>query len=114
MCECLKETMDDAVQIFNFIKTRPKHSLFCILYDEMSSEHKQLPHHCEVRWLLKGKALSRFFELCDKLKMFLLERNCDDKSISYFNEYGCDETWLKRFAYLSDIFSTLNVMNLTL
>ncbi|GBN37523.1 SCAN domain-containing protein 3 [Araneus ventricosus] len=66
--ECLKNTLDDTVKIVNLIKARPKNSrLFGVLCHEMVSEHKQLLLHCEVRWLSRGKVMSRLFELLDEL-----------------------------------------------
>lgn len=113
--ECLKKTLDDAVKIVNFIKARPKNSrLFGVLCDEMGSEHKQLLLHCEVRWLSRGKVLSRLFELRDELRIFLMEEDCDGKLASSYLELVTDKNWLKRLAYLADIFGALNVLNLTL
>ncbi|VVC42107.1 Hypothetical protein CINCED_3A010039 [Cinara cedri] len=53
--ECLKNTLNGAVKIVNFIKAKPKNSrLFGVLCNKMGSEHKQLLLHCEVRWLSIG------------------------------------------------------------
>ncbi|XP_015365208.1 PREDICTED: zinc finger BED domain-containing protein 5-like [Diuraphis noxia] len=113
--ECLKKTLDGAVKIVNFIKARPKNSrLFGVLCDEMGSEHKQLLLHCDVRWLSRGKVLSRLFELRDELRVFLMEGGYDGKLASSYLELVTDENWLKRLAYLADIFGALNVLNLTL
>lgn len=113
--ECLKKTLNDAVNIVNFIKTRPKNSrLFGVLCDEMGSEHTQLLLHCEVRWLSRGKVLSRLFELRDELRVFLMEGDYDGKLASSYLDCVTDENWLKWLAYLADIFGALNVLNLTL
>lgn len=45
--------------------------------------------------------------------MFLLDHDGDDKSLSYFIDYACDENWLKPLA-LADIFNALKVMNMTI
>jgi hypothetical protein len=113
--ECLKKTLDDAVKIFNFIKARPKNSkLFGVLCDEMGSEHKQLLLHCEVRWLSRGKVLSRLFLLRDELRVFLIEGDYDGKLASSYIKLVTDKNWLKRLVYLADIFGALNVLNLIL
>ncbi len=115
MGECLKKTLDDAVKIVNFIKARPKNSrMFGVLCDEMGSDHKQLLLHCEVRWLSRGKVLSRLFELRDELRVFLMQDDYDGKRASSFLDCVTDENWLKRLAYLADIFGALNILNLTL
>lgn len=113
--ERLKGTLDDAVKIVNFIRSKPKQSrLFAILCDEMGSQHKALLLHCEVRWLSRGKVLSRLFELRDELRLFFMEYDDGVKSVTKFLEMLHDENWLIQLAYLSDIFSTLNILNLTL
>jgi len=51
----LKNVMDDAIKIINFIKSRPlKSRLFKILCDDMGSLHSTLLFHTDVRWLLRG------------------------------------------------------------
>lgn len=110
----LKKTLDEAVKLVNYIKSRPKKSrLFAVLCDEMGSEHRHLLLHCEVRWLSRGKVLSRLFELRDELRMFLTQDG-DHKAVAHFLDFLNDEDWLKRLAYLSDIFSFLNTLNLAL
>lgn len=71
-----EKTLDDAVEIVNFIKSRPKQSiLFAIV--------------------------------------FLVDDD-GEKYVTKFLEMLHNENWLPQFAYLSDVFSTLNILNLTL
>ncbi|KAK9873002.1 hypothetical protein WA026_020347 [Henosepilachna vigintioctopunctata] len=113
--ERLKKTLDDAVKIVDFNNSMLKNSrLFGVLCDEMGSEHKQLLLYCEVRWLSRGKVLSRLFELRDELRVFLMHGDYDGKLASSFLEHVTDENWLKWLAYLADIFGGFNVSNLTL
>ena len=56
----LKCVFGSAVKIVNYIKSRPLQTrLFTILCDEMGSEHKTFLFHSEVRWLSRGKVLTR-------------------------------------------------------
>uniref|UniRef100_A0A1B6CU78 Zinc finger BED domain-containing protein 5 n=1 Tax=Clastoptera arizonana TaxID=38151 RepID=A0A1B6CU78_9HEMI len=114
LSESFKGTLDDVVKIVNFIKSRPKQSrLFAFLCNKMGNEHKALLLHCDVRWLSRGKVLPKF-ELQDELRLFLLEIDEGAKSVKKFLEMLQDENWLIQLAYLSDVFNTLNILNLTL
>jgi hypothetical protein len=67
-----------SVKIINFIKASPMNSrLFSLLCDDMGSEHKQFLLHFEVRWLSRGKVLTRLFELRELVLLFVKEINED-------------------------------------
>lgn len=104
-----KTVLEDSVKIINFIKARPLNSrLFSLLCDDMGSEHKQLLLHSEVRWLSRGKVLTRIFELRQEVLLFVKEINED------YTSFLVDDMWLSTLAYLSDVFSKLNELNLSL
>ena len=63
------------------------------------------PH---VRWLSWRKILTRFFELRTEIEVFLREKN------SLLSIHFQDIIWLTKVAYLSDIFSLLNELNLSM
>ncbi|XP_068233657.1 zinc finger BED domain-containing protein 5-like [Palaemon carinicauda] len=108
MPTCLKTVLEEAVKIVNFIKGKALNTrLSTVLCEEMESEHTKLLYHTEVRWLTRGKVLSRLFELREEVQIFLYE--CHD----LYNRMH-DTQWLKKLAYLSDIFSTLHGLNLSL
>ena len=71
----LKSVLDAAIKIVNFIKSRPlQKRLFTTLCDEMGSHHKSLLLHSEVRWLSRGKVLTRLYELRDEIYLLLMYR----------------------------------------
>lgn len=103
----LKQVLNEAICIVNYIKSRPFQSiLFKIVCEEMGSQHCSLLLHTEVRWLLRGNVLSRLFELRDDLNIFVSGQNLSI-STRYF-ELLHDDQWFIKLAYLADIFSKLN------
>ena len=74
MTATLKTVLDQSVKVVNFIKARALNlRLFSIICSEMGSEHNTLLLLTEVRWLSRGKVLSRLFELRSEVQIFLLE-----------------------------------------
>ena len=68
----LKDVLSICVQVVNFIRGRPlQHRLLKLFCEEMGSEH--LFFHTEVRWLSRGKILTRMAELKDEIAIFLRE-----------------------------------------
>jgi hypothetical protein len=60
----------------NFVKARPLNShVFSALCNDMGSDHVALLQHTELRWISRGKVLTRFLELSDKLKVFFTDHN---------------------------------------
>lgn len=109
MPDTLKTVLDQAVKIVNFIKARALNSrMFTIICNEMGSEHNNLLLHTEVRWLSRGKVLTRLFELRSEVQMFLLNSKFETSHLLL------DELWLMRLAYLADIFGKLNELNTSL
>lgn len=105
----LNKVLNDAVKIINFIKSQPLNArLFNKLCDEVGTEHHQLLLHTDVRWLSRGKTLKRLFELREQVGDFVSEH------LHPLAALLKDFNWLAHLAYLVDIFSRLNELNLEL
>ena len=76
----LKEVLDTAVKLVNFIKTSPlKSRLFEILCKETEADHKDLLLHTEVRWLNRSIVLLPICELKEQIMLFLADQKADFK-----------------------------------
>ena len=104
----LKSVLDMVVKIVNYIKMRPlKRRLFTKLCAGMEAEHSSLIQHTEIRWLSRGKVLSRFYELRQELLT-----NCFfQENLKKFVECLSDDHWCSKLAYLTNIFHELNLLN---
>ncbi|XP_005868617.1 PREDICTED: zinc finger MYM-type protein 6 isoform X1 [Myotis brandtii] len=106
---CLHKILLQSAQILSFIKSNALNSrMLTILYEEMGSEHVNLPLPAEVRWISRGRILTRLFELRHEIEIFLNQQHSD------LAKYFLDEEWVARLAYLSDIFSLINELSLSL
>lgn len=77
----LKNVLDEAVKIINFVKSQPLSTrLFTILCEDMGGIHKALFYHTEVIWLFRGKPLVRLLELWNELFVFFF----------FFTDYSFD------------------------
>ncbi|XP_012620727.1 zinc finger MYM-type protein 6 [Microcebus murinus] len=106
---CLHKILLQSAQILSFIKSNALNSrMLTILCEEMRSEHVNLPLHAEVRWISRGRILTRLFELRHEIEIFLNQMHSD------LAKYFHDQEWVAKLAYLSDIFSLINELNLSL
>ena len=105
----LKKVLDTSVKTINWIMGRAlNHRLFKSLCDDLGSEHTVLLFHTEVRWLSRGRVLTRFFKLREEIKVFLKERHCallEELESQEFNQM---------VAYLSDLFTRMNDLSFSL
>ncbi|XP_037699832.1 SCAN domain-containing protein 3 isoform X2 [Choloepus didactylus] len=102
----LNSVLTDIVKIVNYVKANALNSrLFSLLCDNMEADHKQLLLHAEIRWLSRGKVLSRMFEIRNELLVFLQGKK------PVWSQLFKDVNWTARLAYLSDIFSIFNDLN---
>ncbi len=72
----LNSVLKCAIKIVNHIKSHPVNSrLLATLCNEMGSQHEALLFHTEVRWLSRGKALGRLYELREEVHSLLKTQN---------------------------------------
>lgn len=108
MPPALEKTLSEVIHIVNFIKASSLNTrLFDQLCTDMGAEHTHLLFHTEVRWLSKGRVLTRFYELRHEIHAFLIQKK------SHLAELFTDD-WLLNLSYLADIFSLLKELNLKL
>ncbi|XP_047591129.1 SCAN domain-containing protein 3 isoform X1 [Lutra lutra] len=105
----LNSVLTDTVKIVNYVKSNAFNSrLFSLLCDNMEADHTQLLLHAEMRWLSRGKVLSRMFEIRNELLVFLQSRK------PVWSQLFRDVNWTAGLAYLSDIFSIFNDLNVSM
>ncbi|XP_067119559.1 SCAN domain-containing protein 3-like [Centruroides vittatus] len=68
----LLSVLQEVVKIVNYIKSQLLNSrLINAVCQEMGADHQSLLFHTEVRWLSRGKVLSRIYELKNETQTFL-------------------------------------------
>ena len=72
----------------------------------MDSQHVRLLMHTDVRWLSKGKVLTRVHELQKELIVFFYKEKHER-----FCKYLRCEIWMAKMEYLTEIFGQLNIVN---
>ena len=73
----------------------------------MDADHYNLLYHTKVQWLSKGNLLKRVFTLRNELRDFFVQQKKEDL-VEFLHED------VVSLAYLVDIFSRLNELNLSL
>ena len=77
--------LHQVVEIVNYIESRPiKSRLFEELCKSMDSQHVRLLMHTDVRWMSKGKVLTRVHELQKELIVFFRKKSTKD-SVNIFD-----------------------------
>ena len=107
----LQHVMLSVVKCVNKIRARTLNRREFKEYCEMLDlEYGDLVLHCEVRWLFRGQVLNRFWKLKNTVHDFLEEKNELPEERALF----CDNNWLFDLAFLVDVTSHLNDLNLRL
>ncbi|XP_068234327.1 zinc finger BED domain-containing protein 5-like [Palaemon carinicauda] len=105
--EPFKGVLNRVIKALNVVKSRPLATwLLKVLCGDMSSTHEALLFHTEVKWLSKGKARKRFFDLRGELQIFLASQNASE-----YESLFTDEFTLCKLAYLVNISEIFNSMN---
>jgi len=74
----------------------------------MGSEHEVLLYYTEVRWLSRGQVMKRLYELREEISNFLIEKQ------SSLSKHFDSIEFVHGLAYLTDIFSHLNEVNISI
>lgn len=105
----LHKTLLQAAQMLSFVKSNALNSrMLTILCEEAGSQHMHLPLPAEVRWVSRGRSLTRLFELRHEVEIFLNQKHSD------LARHFRDEEWVAKLAYLADVFSFISELNLSL
>ncbi|XP_008181375.1 protein FAM200A-like [Acyrthosiphon pisum] len=101
----LREVLDQVVKVINFIKSSSlKSRSFEKNCDSMDSDNSKLLFHSAIRWLSRGRVLSRFYDLSEEIIVFLTMEESK-------YEFLGDEKWWTKVSFLTDIFEHLNKIN---
>ena len=104
----LKNIMDVRVKTVNFILSRGlNHRQFRQLLLEAESQYGDLLYFCNVRWLSRGDMLQRVYRLREEIATFLEQKNINAAEFR-------DQKWVCSLAFLVDVTSHLNKLNLQL
>ena len=106
LSDLLHKTMSTVITAVNKIKTHPLNSIFRQLCDDNGEDFERLLLHTEVRWLSKGNCLRRFYSLFDTIVEFFEGTNSVLSEELRNIKHG--------IAYLADIFTKFNEVNLQL
>jgi len=96
------EVMKIVISTVNFIRhSKLNHRQFKNFLDDTNAEWDDVIYFAEVRWLSKGKVLTRFFNLRKEIITF-----CKEKG--YLIPELEDEIWLWKLSFLSDLIEHMN------
>ena len=100
--------MSYIMQVFNCIRVKGlNHRRFKSFLEELDFEYRDVPYYTKVRWLSRGKVLSRYFEICKEICQFMERKGKDTAEMR-------DKKFLCELAFLFDIVSHLNVLSMQL
>ena len=103
-----KNVLNFVVKTVNLILSRGlNHRQFKQFLFDTQAEYGDLAYFCDVRWLSRGSMLKRVLALHKEVAIFLESKHIDS---SHFQ----DPDWLATLAFIVDIVTHLNHLNLLL
>ena len=100
--------MCSITRVVNFTRAKGlNHWQFRSFLEEFDSEYRDVPYQTKVSWLSKEKVLNRCFELREEICQFMENKGKDSTELK-------DKKFLCELAFLSDIVSHFNMLNLQL
>jgi len=103
-----ENVMHVVIKCVNFIRSRALiHRQFRQLLDDVGAEDHDVIYHCDIRWLSRGAVLKRFWSLREEINEFMKSKN---KVVPELE----NSEWLIDLAFLVDITSELNHLNVLL
>lgn len=107
----MDEVLREVVEVVNAIRSsKLAHRQFKSMLEDLDSEFSEIPYFTAVRWLSKGKTLQRFYSLREEVKLFIAGHSELSRKYSYVDDFG----WLVKVAFLNDVTSEFNKLNLAL
>ena len=104
-----KNVLSIAVSAVNYIRGNALNNrLFKAFCNEVGAEYSVLLYHTEVRWLSRSRVLTRVLELRKEIQVLPRQRGI---SLGVHFE---SEDFILSLAYLSDIFTHLNNLNVSM
>ena len=108
------ELVNNLIHIVNFLmaKSPKQHRQLKVFLEEHESAYHDTPLHTAVRWLSKGKVLSRMWELREDICLFL-EQLGNIQAIQYIS-FLQDKQKMTTTAFLVEMFDHLDKISLQL
>ncbi|XP_045076200.1 SCAN domain-containing protein 3-like [Coregonus clupeaformis] len=108
------EVMNTMMKMINFLRASSsyQHRMLREFLREVDANADDLLLHNNVRWLSKGRVLERFWSIRRELASFLAELS--SQKATQFSLFLENEKWMDNVAFLVDITSHLNELNLRL
>ena len=100
--------MNEVVKVINSIKKSAlKSRMFEKVCEGMDANHKNLLFYSAVRWLSRGRVLSRIYSLKEEVVVFL---TLEESTLDFVG----NDLWWMRVAFLADLYDHLNKLNSSL